>query len=71
MADISILIKRVDIAHFDPKKHLEVHLVGKDGMNGKYIREVILGKDLVAAGSAPGKKKPLLRIVRVLSLNYE
>lgn len=68
MADISILIKRVDSAHFDLKKNLEVHLVGKDGMNGKYITEVIPGKDLAADGSAPGKQKPLLRIVRVLSL---
>lgn len=79
MADISIPISRGDSAPFDPQnrenlQNLEVHLVSKDGMTGKYKREIKLpGKDLAepvvpfAARSAPGEQKPSLRIFGLAS----
>ena len=65
LAHVSIPIRGGDSAPYDPQ-NLEVHLVHKDGMTGKYMREVFAGKDLVvpvAARSAPGEQKPSLRIV--------
>ena len=65
MAHISIPIRANNSAVYDPK-NLEVHLVHKDGLNGKYKREVLAGKDLVApadARRAPGEQKPSLRII--------
>ena len=79
MADISIPIRGGDSAPFDPQnrenlQNLEVHLVSKDGMTGKYKREITLpGKDLTepvvpfAARSAPGEQKPSLRIFGLVS----
>lgn len=79
MADISIPISGGDSAPFDPQnrenlQNLEVHLVSKDGMTGKYKREIKLsGKDLTkpvvpfAARSAPGEQKPSLRIFGLAS----
>ena len=68
MAHISIPIRGGDSAPYYPQ-NLEVHLVHKDGMTGKYIREVFPGKDLAAARSAPGEQKASLRIVGAFSLN--
>lgn len=67
MTHISIPIRADDSAVYDPQ-NLEVHLVHKDGLNGKYKREVLAGKDLVAPADArrtpfPGDQKPSLRIV--------
>jgi len=65
MAHISIPIRADNSAVYDPQ-NLEVHLVHKDGLNGKYKREVLAGKDLVApadARRAPGGQKPSLRII--------
>lgn len=47
MAHISIPIRADDRAAYDAQ-NLEVHLVHKDGLTGKYKREVFAGKDLVA-----------------------
>ena len=69
MAHISIPIGGGDSApQYDPQ-NLEVHLVHKDGMTGKYVREVFAGKDLVAA--ARSDRMPSLRILGVFLLNYE
>ncbi|KAK2548884.1 Tyrosinase [Acropora cervicornis] len=65
MAHVSIPIRGGHTALYDPK-NLEVHLVNKDGMTGKYIRKVLAGKDLVvpaAARSAPGEQEPTLSII--------
>ena len=69
MADISIPITGEDRAPYDPQ-NLVVHLVSKDGLTGKYKKEVLAGKDLVvpaAARSASGEPKPSLRIVGVFT----
>ena len=65
MAHVSIPISGGDTAPYDPQ-NLEVHLVNKDGMTGKYIRKVFAGKDLVvpaATRSAPGEQEPSLSII--------
>lgn len=65
MAHVSIPIRGGDTAPYDPQ-NLEVHLVNKDGMTGKYIRKVFAGKDLVvpaATRSAPGEQEPSLSII--------
>ena len=71
MAHISVPIRGSDSSPYDPQ-NLEVHLVSKHGMTGRYIREVFAGKDLVvpaAARGATGEPKPSLRIVGTFSLN--
>lgn len=65
MAHVFIPIRGDDTAPYDPQ-NLEVHLVNKDGMTGKYIRKVFAGKDLVvpaASRSTPGEQKPSLCII--------
>lgn len=71
MAHVSIPIREGDSARYDPQ-NLEVHLVSKDGLTGKYKREVLAGKDLAvqaAATSAPGEQKPSLRMVGTFLVN--
>ena len=71
MAHVSIPITGGERAPYDPH-NLEVHLVSKDGMTGKYVREVIQGKDLAvraAVRGGPGEHTPSLRIVGALLLN--
>lgn len=60
IADISIPFRGGDSATFDPRnpenrQNLEVHLVSKDGMTGKYVRHV------------PNEKASSLRIVGIAS----
>ena len=65
MAHVSIPIRGGDTAPYD-HQNLEVHLVNKDGMTGKYMRKVFAGKDLVvpaAARGVPGEQEPSLCII--------
>ncbi|XP_068693985.1 uncharacterized protein [Montipora foliosa] len=65
MAHVSIPIREEDSAPYEPQ-NLEVHLVHKDGMSGKYIRKEFAGKDLGVQGgarSSPSEQEPSLRIV--------